>query len=118
MEKESGSFGREAIGSWLGGPSSLRSGAGYPGERLGFPRSGAGSVGSMGHRLAALVLDWFMSLLVADLFTHQWGGFVSLLVFYGEVFFFTSLVGSSAGWYQLRIQLLFLLTWHTKIILA
>ena len=104
MEKEGGSFGREAIGSWLGGASSLRSGAGYPGERLGLPRSGAGSVGSMGRRIAALVLDWFMSLLVAALFTHQWGGFMSLVIFYGEIIFFTSLVGSSAGQRLLRLR--------------
>ncbi len=104
MVKDGESVGREAIGSWLGGASSLRSSVGYPGERLGFPRSGAGSIGSMGRRLAALVLDWFMSLLVADLFTHQWGGFVSLLVFYGEVFFFTAFLGSSAGQRLLRLR--------------
>ena len=118
VEKDGGSFGREAIGSWLGGASSLRSGAGYPGERIGLPRSGAGSVGGMGRRLAALVLDWFMSLLVADLFTRQWGGFVSLVVFYGEVLFFTALVGSSAGQRLLRLRVVQVSDWGRVPVLA
>lgn len=33
----------------------------YPGERLGLPESGSGSLASTGRRLAALVIDWLIS---------------------------------------------------------
>ena len=34
---------------------------GYPGETLGLPRSGPGSLVSMGRRLLALLIDWLIS---------------------------------------------------------
>ena len=34
---------------------------GYPGETLGLPRSGPGSLASMGRRLLALLIDWLIS---------------------------------------------------------
>lgn len=54
------------IGSWLSGPE--QSGAGdpsrpassYPGERLGFPPEGPGSVARFGRRIAALCIDWLV----------------------------------------------------------
>jgi uncharacterized RDD family membrane protein YckC len=33
----------------------------YPGERLGLPQSGSGSLAPMGRRLAALMIDWLIS---------------------------------------------------------
>ncbi|BBZ52115.1 RDD family protein [Mycobacterium heidelbergense] len=33
----------------------------YPGERLGLPQSGPGSLASMGRRLAALMIDWLIA---------------------------------------------------------
>jgi uncharacterized RDD family membrane protein YckC len=33
----------------------------YPGESLGLPESGAGSLAPMGRRVAALVIDWLIS---------------------------------------------------------
>jgi hypothetical protein len=35
--------------------------SGYPGETLGLPRSGPGSLASMGRRLVALLIDWLIS---------------------------------------------------------
>ncbi len=34
---------------------------GYPGETLGFPQAGPGSLAPMGRRLAALLIDWLMA---------------------------------------------------------
>jgi uncharacterized RDD family membrane protein YckC len=34
---------------------------GYPGETLGFPRTGPGSLAPMGRRLGALLIDWLMA---------------------------------------------------------
>jgi len=50
---------REVAGSWLQGPP--RSAAGYPGERLGLPRTGRGSMASFGERLGAVVVDLAIS---------------------------------------------------------
>lgn len=97
-------LGRRAIGSWLGGASSINPKLGYPGERLGFPPIGPGSVGSMGRRLSALLIDWVASLLVALVFTHTWGGFWPLVVFYAELLVLTSLQGASAGQRFLRLR--------------
>jgi uncharacterized RDD family membrane protein YckC len=57
---------RKDIGSWLEGPGS-RSGApsAYPGERLGMPRQGAGSMGRFGRRLVGAIIDWTACQLIA-----------------------------------------------------
>lgn len=34
----------------------------FPGERLGLPEEGHGSVGRLGRRVAALFIDWFIAL--------------------------------------------------------
>ena len=49
------------IGSWLSGPESVSPQAGYPGERLGLPAEGSGSIARQGRRAAALVIDWLIA---------------------------------------------------------
>lgn len=39
--------------------------SGYPGKKLGLPESGYRSVGRLGHRIAALLLDWAISYVIA-----------------------------------------------------
>ena len=57
---------RRDIGSWLEGPGSRSEGPRtYPGERLGMPRSGPGSIGRFGRRLVGVVIDWTLCQLVA-----------------------------------------------------
>ena len=55
------------IGSWLSGPQSLGSADGYPGERLGLPAAGPGSLARVGRRVAALMVDWLLSYGLAGL---------------------------------------------------
>ena len=57
-----------ALGSWLSGPESNRGPGGsgqppneYPGERLGAPDSGPGSMARFGRRVAAMLVDWFVA---------------------------------------------------------
>ncbi len=50
--------------SWLDGGVPASS----PGDRLGLPTSGRGSVARAGRRLAALAVDWFMCLLISAAF--------------------------------------------------
>ena len=58
---------RKDIGSWLEGPGA-RTGtsAAYPGERLGMPRAGAGSMGRFGRRLLGVLIDWTICQLIAS----------------------------------------------------
>ena len=57
--------------SWMAGtpgyPGTGPAGA-YPGEQLGVPRSGVGSVAGFGRRLAALTVDWLLACLIGNLF--------------------------------------------------
>ena len=55
------------LGSWLSGPQSLSSRDGYPGERLGLPATGPGSLAGLGRRAAALLIDWFIAYGLAGL---------------------------------------------------
>ena len=60
-----GAVDRKDIGSWLSGPridTGLDGPVGYPGERLGLPAEGRGSVVTWGRRILALVIDWFIVL--------------------------------------------------------
>lgn len=62
---------RKDIGSWLQGPGSLSGApAAYPGERLGMPREGAGSMGRFGRRLVGVVIDWTACQLIAAALFH------------------------------------------------
>ena len=56
---------RKDIGGWLSGPrvdTGLDGATGYPGERLGLPAQGIGSVTSWGRRIGALFVDWMIVL--------------------------------------------------------
>jgi len=50
-------------GSWMSGsdPGSDLGPHDYPGERLGLPKTGSGSVARFGRRIAALLIDWFIA---------------------------------------------------------
>ncbi|MCW1958417.1 MAG: RDD family protein [Mycobacterium sp.] len=55
------------IGSWLSGPQSLSASDGYPGQRLGLPEQGPGSLARPGRRAGALLVDWLLSYGLAGL---------------------------------------------------
>ncbi|MEV4168986.1 MULTISPECIES: RDD family protein [unclassified Nonomuraea] len=46
--------------TWLGGVRSAGVDLGYPGERLGLPEEGSGSIAGWGRRIGALVIDWMI----------------------------------------------------------
>lgn len=54
---------RRDVGSWLEGPppSNIQN---WPGQRLGLPESGSGSIARVGRRLAALCIDWLLCYLI------------------------------------------------------
>ncbi len=67
----------------------------YPGEHLGLPERGPGSVASMPRRLLALLIDWLLSMVIAYWLTHS--QFWTIAVFAVEVHVLTVLGGSTVG---------------------
>jgi uncharacterized RDD family membrane protein YckC len=58
-----------SIVSWLSGPGAFESEPRrrYPGEALGLPERGPGSLARLGRRLAALLVDWLLAVGLAGL---------------------------------------------------
>lgn len=76
----------------------------YPGESLGLPETGRGSLATWGSRIGALFIDWGASLLVAigafgpGVMQEQgWRAWMPLAVFFVQKALLTALTGSSFG---------------------
>ena len=67
----------------------------YPGQHLGLPERGPGSVASMPRRLLALFIDWLLSMLIAYWLTKS--QFWTIAVFAVEAYILTALGGSTVG---------------------
>jgi hypothetical protein len=67
----------------------------YPGRQLGLPERGPGSVSSMSRRVAALFIDWLLSMVIAYWLTHS--QFWTIAVFAIEAYVLTALGGSTVG---------------------
>jgi uncharacterized RDD family membrane protein YckC len=102
-------------GSWLSGPGATndQEPPQWPGERLGLPREGPGSVASRGARLVALLIDFVVAALVTSIFVdidiarpevmgpfNRWAILVWFLISVGAV----SLFGFTAGMAALGIR--------------
>ncbi|MCA0437557.1 MAG: RDD family protein [Austwickia sp.] len=95
---------RRDIGSWLGGPQLASPDDDYAGQRLGLPSEGRGSLARMGRRIAALFIDWGLSMLIAAAFLdyqlaggHQSNSFGPLLVFFVENLLLVGTLGYTVG---------------------
>lgn len=89
---------RRSVGGWLGGPGSAYDAAGggeFPGQRLGLPETGRGSLTRLGARVQAFLIDAVMCAIVA------WGCWRDTVwttpVFALEVLVLTTFLGASAG---------------------
>lgn len=61
--------GRRDIASWLNSPHvASDTSSSFPGERLGRPATGPGSVGRPGRRIVGILVDWLIALLIARSF--------------------------------------------------
>ncbi len=62
-----------SFGTWLSGPPPSDPGTpddgpnDFPGQRLGLPQSGTGSLAGMARRVGALIVDWFIAYGLASL---------------------------------------------------
>ena len=65
----------------------------YPGERLGLPREGTGSIGRIGRRIGALCLDYGAAYLISGFF--GWDPLAILAIFAAiQIVFIPTLQGS------------------------
>jgi uncharacterized RDD family membrane protein YckC len=90
--------------------SSAQSGAGptddfrYPGNRLGLPETGPGSVAGWGRRIVALFVDWLIAGLIASAIVSKplWAGgndlsTAQLVTFFAMTAILTGLGGATIG---------------------
>jgi uncharacterized RDD family membrane protein YckC len=83
-------------------PEGTTSASRYPGEGIGLPENGPGSVGGLGRRVLALFVDWLLCTAIAyGLFRAQ---YLTIAVFAAEVYLGTALGGSSVGQRLLGIR--------------
>jgi uncharacterized RDD family membrane protein YckC len=91
---------RRDIGSWLNGPQvGSTTPSAWPGERLGRPQQGRGSIGRVGRRLLGVVVDWVIALLIARAFLGglHLGSMAPLLVLFVEHLLLVATAGGSVG---------------------
>lgn len=86
---------RKDIGSWLTGPDTS-SISRYPGERLGLPETGPGSIARAGRRIVAILVDWGIALLISN-FAFGGDPWANLAVFAAEQMLLVGTLGYSIG---------------------
>jgi uncharacterized RDD family membrane protein YckC len=103
------------IESWMPGGTvgpNGRISSDYPGERLGLPALGVGSVAGFGRRLAALTIDWFIGYGIAAIFAtpdatvNPWFGWLVLGVWFVLTAAAVALFGATAGMMVIGVRVL------------
>ena len=91
-------------------PDTASASEGYPGQRLGLPREGRGSLASWGARIGARIIDWAACMAVAVGFFGTavitgsgWRAWMILTVFFVESALLSWLAGGSFGQLLSRI---------------
>jgi len=93
-------IGRRELASWLEGPNAASDAPNrYPGERLGRPERGPGSLGRPGRRLLGIVIDWALALLIANALLRPLGlgAMAPLLVLWLEHSLLVGTAGATIG---------------------
>ncbi|MDQ1621957.1 MAG: hypothetical protein QOH19_375 [Actinomycetota bacterium] len=86
---------RKDIGSWLSGPDTSDISK-YPGERLGLPESGPGSMARAGRRILAICIDWGIALMISNV-VFAGNPWATLAVFAVEQTLLIGTLGYSIG---------------------
>jgi len=79
----------------------------WPGERLGLPETGARSIGRLGRRVIAILIDWGVAYLLSWAFFPTELGtdpFVTLAIFAGLQYVFLVVVSGSLGHLLVRLR--------------
>src|SRR5260370_3062339 len=82
---------RRWAGSWLSGVAPDGDKTSYPGQQLGLPESGPGSVAGVGRRLRALLIDWLLCEIIPVALFHSL--YLTFAVFAVENYLLTALTG-------------------------
>lgn len=82
----------------------------YPGQRMGLPESGRGSLASWRSRIAALIVDWAAAMILARLLFgdgvirgFDWRRFMPMAIYFVEKTVLTALASGSFGQLLARI---------------
>jgi len=86
---------RKDLGSWLSGPDTSHISK-YPGERLGLPESGPGSIARAGRRILAICIDWLLCLLISQ-FLFDGAALATIGIFFVEQVLLVGTLGYSVG---------------------
>jgi hypothetical protein len=81
--------------------------AGWPGKRLGLPEKGPRSVARPGRRIAGIVIDWGLALLISLAFFH-YDAFATLIIFAVMQIVLIATAGGSVGHLVLGMRLVLL----------
>lgn len=93
---------RDDLGSWLDGPPPAQV---YPGQRLGRPDSGPGSVARFGPRMVAILIDWLIALgLAALLVPYDLQNLVTIWIWFGLTAVAVGFTGHSLGHFIMGMQ--------------
>ncbi|GAA3215500.1 RDD family protein [Actinocorallia longicatena] len=90
-------------GTWLSGARSAGADLGYAGQQLGLPERGKGSVASYARRLVALLIDWFLCMLIANGLASVFGWhdavrtWATLGIFVLQAWLLVSFAGTTLG---------------------
>lgn len=80
---------------------------GWPGQRLGRPESGPGSIGGFLRRLAAITVDWAVSMILVLLIGIEYGtadySWAVLAVCGAQLWLLTTFAGASVGQHLLGL---------------
>lgn len=68
----------------------------YPGQRLGLPRDGSGSIARVPRRLAGLAIDWIAAVVISIAF-FQYDAMATMVVFTVVQILFIPTIGGSPG---------------------
>lgn len=94
-EKNNEPINRQDVGSWLDGPPQLNQQE-YPGQRLGRPSDGPGSIARFPRRVGAIVIDWGLAMAISAMF-FNYDSIVTLLIFVAMQILFVGVTGHSVG---------------------
>ncbi|MGW4366966.1 RDD family protein [Nocardia takedensis] len=96
-------------GSWLSGPSAESNDPAtpeFPGEHLGLPRTGAGSIAGQLRRIAAMFVDWLTAVGISLLILRHVNANLPLAIWFAVGVLAVTLFGFTPGQYFLRLRVI------------
>lgn len=96
---------RDDVGSWLNGPPSALPEGSWPGERLGLPEDGPGSIAPIWRRIVSLFIDFTLCRLISLAFFDD-SGLWTIGMFAVENFILQATLGYTIGQRLMGVRLI------------